>query len=83
MSLQSDAKKALELMNSGRWLQLEGSVGRWVQQFIDAKILVQDYDKTEKLGPVKFVDGYGRPQQQYWAKINWAKVHEDEWGYNG
>tara|TARA_R100001591_G_scaffold21072_1_gene30034 strand:+ start:720 stop:971 length:252 start_codon:yes stop_codon:yes gene_type:complete len=83
MSLQSDAKKALELMNSGQWLQLEGSVGRWVQGFIDAEYLVQDYDKTKKLGPVKFVDGYGRPQQQYWAKINWEKVHDDEWGYDG
>ena len=83
MSLQSDAQKALELMNSGRWLQLEGSVGRWVQGFINAEYLVQDFDKTKKLGPVKFVDGYGRPQQQYRAKINWAKVQDDERGYDG
>ena len=83
MSLQSDAKKALELMNSGQWLQLEGSVGRWVNDFIDAGYLIKDQEKTQKLGPVKFVDGYGRPMQQYWAKINWAKVHEDEWGYDG
>ena len=48
MSLQSDTKKALELMNSGQWLQLEGTVGRWVQGFIDAEYLVQDFDKTKK-----------------------------------
>jgi len=83
MSLATDTKKALKLLNSGRWLQLEGSVGRWVNSFIDAGYLIIDHDKTEKLGPVKFVDGYGRPQQQYWAKINWNKVHDDEWGYDG
>ena len=70
MSLQSAAKKALELMNSGQWLQLEGSGGRWGQGFIDAEYLGQDYDKTKKLGPVKFVDGYGRPQQQYLSLIH-------------
>ena len=61
----------------------EGTVGRWVQEFIDAEYLVKDFDKTKKDGPVKFIDGYGRPVQQYWAKINWEKVHDDEWGYDG
>ena len=83
MSLQSDAKKALKLFNSGAWLQLEGSIGRWVNSFVEGGYFVKDEEKTKRLGPVKFVDGYGRPQQQYWAKINWAKVHENEWGYNG
>ncbi len=83
MSLQSDAKKALKLMNSGQWLQLEGSVGRWVQGFIDAGYLVQDYKKTHKHGPIVFRDGYGRINKQIWAKINWEKVHDDEWGYDG
>jgi len=83
MSLATDTKKALELLNSGKWLQLEGTVGRWVQEFIDAEYLVQDFYKTKKDGPVKFIDGYGRPVQQYWAKINWEKVHDDEWGYDG
>ena len=46
MSLQSDAKKALKLFNSGAWLQLEGSIGRWVNSFVDAGYFVKDEEKT-------------------------------------
>ena len=76
MITQEECKSALNCMNKGLWLQLEGSVGRRVQEFIDAGILVKDEEKTKKDGPVRFVDGYGRPIEQYWAKIDWDKVQQ-------
>ena len=76
MLTQEECKDALDCMNSGQWLQLEGSVGRRVKEFIDAGVLVKDEEKTEKDGPVRFVDGYGRPIEQFWAKIDWDKVQE-------
>jgi len=76
MLTQEECKDALDCMNSGQWLQLEGSVGRRVKEFIDAGVLVKDEEKTKKDGPVRFVDGYGRPIEQYWAKIDWDKVQQ-------
>ena len=76
MLTQEECKDALDCMNSGQWLQLEGSVGRRVKEFIDAGVLVKDEEKTKKEGPVRFVDGYGRPIEQFWAKIDWDKVQE-------
>ena len=76
MLTQEECKDALDCMNSGQWLQLEGSVGRRVKEFIDAGVLVKDEEKTKKDGPVRFVDGYGRPIEQFWAKIDWDKVQE-------
>jgi hypothetical protein len=76
MLTQEECKDALRLMNTGQWLQLEGSVGRRVQEFIDAGVLMRDEEKTKKEGPVRFVDGYGRPVEQFWAKIDWDKVNE-------
>ena len=78
MNIREDLKRALELLNTGQWLQLEGSVGRWVQGFIDEGYLVIDYDKTKEIGPVVFVDGYGRTQKQYWAKIDEEKLQDEE-----
>ena len=43
----------------------------WVLQ-----VLLKKFPKTKKDGPVKFVDGYGRPIEQFWAKIDWDKVQE-------
>jgi len=76
MLTQEECKDALDCMNSGQWLQLEGSVGRRVKEFIDAGVLVKDEEKTKKDGPVRFVYGYGRPIEQFWAKIDWDKVQE-------
>ena len=76
MLTQEECKDALDCMNSGQWLQLEGSVGRRVKEFIDAGVLVKDEEKTKKDGPVRFIDGYGRPIEQFWAKIDWDKVQE-------
>jgi hypothetical protein len=76
MLTEEECKDALKLMNTGQWLQLEGSVGRRVKEFIDAGVLMRDEEKTKKEGPVRFVDGYGRPIEQYWAKIDWDKVQE-------
>ena len=74
MLTQEECKDALDCMNSGQWLQLEGSVGRRVKEFIDAGVLVKDEEKTKKEGPVRFIDGYGRPIEQFWAKIDWDKI---------
>ena len=76
MLTEEECKDALRLMNTGQWLQLEGSVGRRVKEFIDAGVLMRDEEKTKKEGPVKFVDGYGRPVEQFWAKIDWDKVNK-------
>jgi hypothetical protein len=76
MLTEEECKDALRLMNTGQWLQLEGSVGRRVQEFIDAGVLMRDEKKTKKEGPVRFIDGYGRPVEQFWAKIDWDKVNE-------
>ena len=76
MLTKEECKDALRLMNTGQWLQLEGSVGRRVKEFIDAGVLMRDEEKTKKEGPVKFVDGYGRPVEQFWAKIDWDKVNK-------
>ena len=76
MLTQEECKDALDCMNSGQWLQLEGSVGRRVKEFIDAGVLVKDEEKTKKDGPVRFIDGYGRPIEQFWAKIDWDKVQQ-------
>lgn len=76
MLTKEECKDALDCMNTGGWLQLEGSVGRRVKEFIDAGVLVKDEEKTKKDGPVKFIDGYGRPIEQFWAKIDWDRVNE-------
>jgi hypothetical protein len=70
MILDSECKEALRLFNNGQWVQLEGSVGRWVQSFLDANIIVQD----EKNGAVSVVDGYGRHLKYNKAHIDWDKV---------
>lgn len=76
MLTEEECNEALKLMNTGQWLQLEGSVGRRVKEFIDAGVLVKDEEKTKKDGPVRFIDGYGRSVEQYRAKIDWDKVNE-------
>ena len=42
MIIEQECEQALKLFNSGQWLQLEGSVGRWVNEFLEAKIIRQD-----------------------------------------
>jgi len=70
MITDQECEKALELFNSGQWLQLEGSVGRWVNDFVQSEIIVQD----EKNGIVSIIDGYGRFFKYHKGHINWDKV---------
>ena len=74
MSIEQEVERALELLNSGLWLQLEGSVGRWVNGFLEGGYIVKDEERTKKDGPVVFTDGYGRLQKQYYGKIDWDVV---------
>tara|TARA_R100001015_G_C4418227_1_gene19828 strand:+ start:119 stop:370 length:252 start_codon:yes stop_codon:yes gene_type:complete len=68
--LIKEAKDALELINSGKWLQLEGSVGRYCNDLLESKVIIKDEAATTDHGPVTFKDGYGRFVKQYRFKIN-------------
>ena len=70
MISDNECKEALRLFNTGQWVQLEGSIGRWVQSILDANIIVQD----EKNGTVSVIDGYGRHLKYNKAHIDWDKV---------
>ena len=70
MISDNECKEALRLFNTGQWVQLEGSISRWVQSILDANIIVQD----EKNGTVSVVDGYGRHLKYNKAHIDWDKV---------
>ena len=70
MISDNECKEALRLFNTGQWVQLEGSIGRWVQSILEANIIVQD----EKNGTVSVVDGYGRHLKYNKAHIDWDKV---------
>ena len=70
MISDSECKEALRLFNTGQWVQLEGSIGRWVQSILNANIIVQD----EKNGTVSVVDGYGRHLKYNKAHIDWDRV---------
>ena len=72
----NECKEALKLFNTGAWVQLEGSVGRWVQSILDADIIVQD----EKNGTVSVIDGYGRPLKYNKAHIDWDRVSTIQMG---
>jgi len=76
MSLEIDANKALELINSGKWRQLEGSVGKWCNEWIESGVIEKDKEATEKKGPVSFVDGFGQFQNQWRFKINREKLNQ-------
>ena len=67
---EGEVIQALEYINSGAWLQLEGSVGRWCNGFLESGIIVKDQEKTQAEGPIKFTDGYVRHQEQYSFKID-------------
>jgi len=62
-------EEALETVNSGLWLQLEGSVGRhYKYNFIDTGIL-----KPTKKSQL-FPDGYGRLVNVPIFVIDWDKI---------
>ena len=76
MITDSECKQALEIFNTGQWVQLEGSIGRWVKSILDDGILVQD----EKNGTVSVIDGYGRPLKYNKAHIDWDRVSTIQMG---
>ena len=78
---RKEIKKVLKTINSGRWLQLEGSVGRYCNDFMESKIIIRDEKANKEKGAICFTDGYGRSQQQSWFKIDWdqfQKIQEQE-----
>jgi hypothetical protein len=74
---EKKVEQALELINSGKWLQLEGSVGRFCAQYLDANIIVEDIKRTKEEGVIEFKDGYGRHTKQPWCKIDWEAFYEN------
>jgi hypothetical protein len=73
---EQEVLKALELINSGMWRQLEGGAGRWCSQFLESGEIIVDEELTNQEGPVCFVDGYGISQKQPHFKIDWDRVDE-------
>ena len=65
-------KKALENYNSGIFLQLEGSIGRYfVSTFLDSGILKIIDEPGNKV-----IDGYGRELQLKKAEIDYDRIDE-------
>lgn len=73
---EQEILQALELINTGKWLQLEGSAGRFASQFLESGEIIVDEERTKKEGPVSFVDGYGRSCNQPYFKIDWDRFEE-------
>ena len=73
---EQEILRALELINSGKWRQLEGGAGRFASQFLDSNEIIVDEERTKKEGPVSFVDGYGMSQEQPYFKIDWDRFDE-------
>lgn len=76
---EGEVIQALECINSGAWLQLEGSVGRWCNGFLESGIIIKDQELTKKKGPVTFKDGYGRERAQYRFKIDYNRLDDVYW----
>ena len=78
---RKEIKKVLKTINSGQWLQLEGSIGRYCNDFMESKIIIRDEKANKEKGAICFRDGYGRFQQQSWFKIDWdqfQRIQEQE-----
>ena len=73
---EQEVLQALELINTGRWRQLDGGAGRFANQFLESKEIIVDDERTKKEGPISFVDGYGRACKQPYFKIDWDRFDE-------
>ena len=73
---EQEIQRALELINTGKWRQLEGSAGRWCSLFLESGEIIVDEERTKKEGTVLFVDGYGMSQEQPYFKIDWDRFEE-------
>ena len=73
---EQEVLQALELINTGKWRQLEGGTGRWCSLFLESGEIIVDEERTKKEGPISFVDGYGRACKQPYFKIDWDRFDE-------
>ena len=73
---EQELLQALELINTGKWRQVEGGTGRWCSQFLESGEIIIDEERTNQEGPVCFVDGYGISRRQSHFKIDWDRVDE-------
>ena len=73
---EQEILQALELINTGKWRQLEGGTGRWCSLFLESGEIIVDEERTKKEGMLLFVDGYGRSQEQPYFKIDWDRFEE-------
>ena len=73
---EQEILQALELINTGKWLQLEGSAGRFASQFLKSGEIIVDKERTKKEGMILFVDGYGMSREQPYFKIDWDRFEE-------
>ena len=71
-----EVEQALDSINTGKWRQLEGSVGRWANSYLESEQIIVDTERTKKEGTISFIDGYGRDCNQPYFKIDWDKVDE-------
>ena len=74
-----EVEQALDLINTGKWRQMEGSVGRWANSYLESEEIIVDTERTKKEGTISFIDGYGRERKQPYFKIDWDKVDELEY----
>ena len=73
---EQEILQALELINTGKWRQLEGGAWRFASQFLDSNEIIVDKERTKKEGTVLFVDGYGRSCEQPYFKIDWDRFDD-------
>lgn len=71
-----EVEQALEAINTGKWRQMEGSVGRWANGYLVSEQIIVDTERTKKEGTISFIDGYGRECNQPYFKIDWDRVFD-------
>lgn len=72
--LRQEAKALLKLINNGSAWQLEGSVGRRCNEFIEADLIVPDETKKGFV----FNSPYYGPVKSKTFKLNHEKIEETE-----
>jgi len=73
-----EVERALEVINTGKWKQMEGAVGRWANDFLVSEEIIVDTERTKKEGMIRFINGYGGTSNQPYFKIDWNRVDEIE-----
>ena len=52
-----EVERALEVINTGKWKQMEGAIGRWANDFLVSEEIIVDTERTKKEGIISFIDG--------------------------